>query len=142
MSEQSKALVRRYLEEVFAKGNFDVIPEIFAADYVERDPANEGDIRGHDGVRRDLEPYDTAFSDIQVTVEDQLAERDRVATRVTVRATHVEGFRGIPPTGGRIEVTGNVVHRVADGRLAEGWWNWDTLGLMQQLGAIPAEQAA
>lgn len=142
MSEQSKSLVRRYLEEVFARGNFDAIPEIFAVDYVERDPASEGEIRGHDGVRRDLEPYDTAFSDIQVTVEQQLAEGDGVATRMTVRATHVEEFRGIPPTGRRIEVTGTVVHRVAEGRLAEGWWNWDTLGLMQQLGAIPAEQAA
>ena len=142
MSEQSKALVRRYLDDVFAKGDFDAIPAIFAADYVERDPASEGTIRGHDGVRGDLEPFVSAFSDTQVTVEDQLAEGDRVATRVTVRATHVEGLRGLSPTGERIEVTGTVVHRVADGRLAEGWWNWDTLGLMRQLGAIPAEQAA
>jgi steroid delta-isomerase-like uncharacterized protein len=142
MSEQSKALVRRSLEEVFAEGNFDAIPEIFAPDYVEHDPASDGEIRGHDGLRRDLEPYVNAFSDTRVTVEDQLAEGDLVATRVTVRATHVEQFRGVPPTGERIEVTGTVVHRVAGGRLAEGWWNWDTLGLMQQLGAIPAEQPA
>jgi steroid delta-isomerase-like uncharacterized protein len=142
MSEQSKALVRRSLEEVFAEGNFDAIPEIFAPDYVEHDPASDGEIRGHDGLRRDLEPYVNAFSDTRVTVEDQLAEGDLVATRVTVRATHVEQFRGVPPTGERIEVTGTVVHRVAGGRLAEGWWNWDTLGLMQQLGAISAEQPA
>lgn len=142
MSEQSKALARRSMDEVFAQGNLDAIAEIFAADYVEHDPASDGEIRGHEGVRRDLEPYVNAFSDTEVTYEDQLAEGDRVATRFTVRATHVEEFRGIPPTGERIEVTGTVIFRVTDGRLQEGWWNWDTLGLMQQLGAIPAEQLA
>ncbi len=142
MPEDRKALVRRYLGEVFAQGNFDAIPEIFAADYVEHDPASEGEIRGHDGVRRDLEPYVNAFSDTQVAVDDQIAEGDRVATRVTVAATHVEEFRGIAPTGERIAITGTVFHRVAGGKLAEGWWSWDTLGLLQQLGAVPAEQPA
>jgi predicted ester cyclase len=65
-----------------------------------------------------------------------------VATRVTVAATHVEEFRGIAPTGERIAITGTVFHRVAGGKLAEGWWSWDTLGLLQQLGAVPAEQPA
>ena len=141
MSEQSKALVRRYLE-VFVEGHFDVLPELLASDYIEHDPASEGEVRGHDGVRRDLEPYVNAFSDAQVAVEDQVAEGDRVATRVTIRATHVEELRGIPPTGERIEITGTVFHHVAGGKLAEGWWNWDTLGMLQQLGAIPAEQPA
>jgi steroid delta-isomerase-like uncharacterized protein len=142
MSDASKALVRRSLGEVFAEGKFDAIPEIFAPDYVEHDPASAGEVRGHDGIRRDLEPYVNAFSDTQLGVEDQVAEGDRVATRITVRATHVEEFRGIPPTGERIELTGTVIHRVAGGKLAEGWWNWDTLGLLQQLGAIPTEQPA
>lgn len=141
MSEESKALVSRYLE-VFAQGNLDAIPEICAPDYVEHDPASAAEIRGHDAVRRDLEPYVNAFSDTEVAINDQVAEGDLVATRLTVRGTHVEDLRGIPPTGERIEVTGTVFHRVAGGRLAEGWWNWDTLGLLKQLGAIPAEQHA
>jgi steroid delta-isomerase-like uncharacterized protein len=142
MSEQNKATVRRYLEEVFADGNLDAIPELFAADYVERDPASAAEIRGHEGVRRDLSVYQTAFSDIQITVEDQIAEGDCVATRATLCGTHVEELSGIPPTGNRVTVTGIVIQRVTDGRLVEGWWNWDTFGLLQQLGAIPAGQPA
>ncbi len=142
MSEQSKALVRRYLYEVFANKSFGTIPEIFAREYVEHDPANEGETRGHEGVRGDLEPFVNAFSDPEIAVEDQIAEGDRVATRLTLSATHVGEFRGITATGKRIEVTGTVIHRVADGRFVEGWWNWDTLGLLQQLGAIPSERAA
>jgi steroid delta-isomerase-like uncharacterized protein len=142
MSEQNKAMVRRYLEEVFADGNLDAIPELFAADYVERDPASAAEIRGHAGVRQDLSVYQTAFSDIQITVEDQIAEGDCVATRATLSGTHVEELSGIPPTGNRVTVTGIVIHRMTDGRLVEGWWNWDTFGLLAQLGAIPAEQPA
>lgn len=142
MSEQNKATVRRYLDEVFAQGDFDVILELFAPDYVEHDPASDAEIRGHEGVRRDLSNYQSAFSDIEITVEDQIAEDDRVATRLTVRATHVEEFFGIPPTGNRIEVSGTVIQRISDGKLAEGWWNWDTLGLLRQIDAIPAEQPA
>jgi steroid delta-isomerase-like uncharacterized protein len=142
MSEQNKAIVRRYLDEVFAQGNFDVIPELVDPDYVEHDPASDGEIRGHDGVRRDLTIYQLAFADVEVVVGDQIAEGALVATRMTVRATQVEDFHGVPPSGNRVTVTGTVIMRVSDGRLAEGWWNWDTLGLLRQIGALPAEQVA
>jgi steroid delta-isomerase-like uncharacterized protein len=142
MSEQNKATVRRYLEEVFARGNLDAIPELFSPDYVEHDPASDEEIRGHEGVRRDLSIYQSALSDIQITVEDQIAEGDRVATRATMRATHVEELFGVAPNGNRVTVTGTVIHRLSGGKLARGWWNWDTLGLLQQIGAIPAEQPA
>lgn len=142
MSEQNKATVRRSLDEVFARGDFDVIPELFAADYVEHDPATAAQIRGHEGIRQDLSIYQTAFSDVDITVEDQIAEGDQVATRLTVRATHVEEYFGVAPTGNRIEVSGTVIQRLSDGKLAEGWWNWDTLGLLRQIDAIPAEQPA
>jgi steroid delta-isomerase-like uncharacterized protein len=142
MSEHNKAMVRRYLEEVFAEGDLDAIPELFAPDYVEHDPASPEEIRGHAGVRRDLSVYQTAFSDIEITVEDQIADEDSVVARATLSGTHVEELFGIPPTGNRVTVTGIVIQRVADGRFAEGWWNWDTLGLLGQLGAIPAEQPA
>jgi steroid delta-isomerase-like uncharacterized protein len=141
MSEQNKALVRRYLEDVFAQGDLDAIPEVFSSDYVERDPASDEEIRGHEGLRRDLSVYQSALSGIEIAVEDQIAEGDRVVTRAILRASHVEDLFGVPPTGERVEVTGTVTHRIADGRLAEGWWNWDTLGLLRQIGAIPSEQA-
>ena len=142
MSEQNKAMVRRHLEEVFAKGDRDAIPELFAPDYVEHDPASDEEIRGHEGVRRELSIYRSAFSDIEITIEDQIAEGDYVATRATLRGTHVEELFGVPPTGNRVTVTGTVIQRVSEGKLAEGWWNWDTLGLLRQIGAIPAGQPA
>jgi steroid delta-isomerase-like uncharacterized protein len=142
MSEQNKAIVRRYLEEVFARGNLDAIPELFSPDYLEHDPASDEEIRGHEGVWRDLSIYQSALCDIQITVEDQIAEGDRVATRATMRATHVEELFRVAPSGNRVTVTGIVIHRLSDGKLARGWWNWDTLGLLQQIGAIPAEQPA
>lgn len=142
MSEQNKAIVRRYLEDVFAGGDLDVIAQLFDPNYVEHDPASDEEIRGHDGVRRDLSIYQSALSDLEITVDDQVAEGDRVATRATMRATHVEELLGVPPTGNRVRVTGIVLHRVSGGKLVEGWWNWDTLGLLQQIGGIPPNQPA
>ena len=94
MSEHNKAIVRRYLEEVFAQGDLDGIQQLFAPDYVAHDPASDEEIRGHEGVRRDLSIYQSALSDIELTVEDQIGEGDRVATRATLRAAHVEELRG------------------------------------------------
>ena len=138
MSDHNKTTVRRYLEEVFAQGNLGAIPELFAPDYVEHDPASPDEIRGHAGVRRDLSVYQTAFSDIQIEIAELIAEGDLVAARVTLSGTHVEELFEIPPTGTRVTVTGTVIQRVVDGKLVEGWWNWDTFGLLRRLGAVPA----
>jgi steroid delta-isomerase-like uncharacterized protein len=142
VSEHNKAIVRRYLQEVFAQGDLDLIPELFAADYVEHDPVSEEEIRGHDGVRRDLSIYQAALSGIEIAVDDEVAEGDRVVTRATLSGTHVEELFGVAPTGTRVTVAGIVIHRLADGKLVEGWWNWDALGLLRQIGAVAAEQAA
>ena len=85
-----------------------------------------------------LKMFYAAFPDLRHTYEDQLAEGDRVATRQTWHATHVEDFQGIPPTGKRVSVTAIVVDRIVAGKCVEHWASPDLLGLMQQLGAIPA----
>lgn len=142
MSEQRKQAVRRFFDQVLGEGDLAAVEELFSPDYIDHDPLDEEDTEGHDGVRDDVSMYRSAFPDIKATVEDQLAEGDRVATRVTVRSTHEGEFQGVPPSGRKTEVTGVVIHRFADGRIAEAWWNWDALGLLQQIGAIPEEKPA
>jgi steroid delta-isomerase-like uncharacterized protein len=139
MSEQNKATARRMFEEILSQGNLDAVEEVFAADYHDHDHANEVDTRGQDGVAQEIAGYRSAFPDLQVTVEDQLAEGDRVATRWTTRGTHQGELSGIEPTGNRIEITGTTIHRFTDGKIQEAWWNWNALGMMQQLGAIHTE---
>jgi steroid delta-isomerase-like uncharacterized protein len=141
MSEQNKATARRFFEEIASQGNLDAIGEVIAADYQDHDPANEEDTRGADGFRQELEMYRSGF-DFEFKVEDQLAEGDQVATRWSWRGTHKGEVMGVPATGNQVAITGTTIFRFADGKIQEGWWNWDTLGMMRQIGAIPAEQPA
>jgi predicted ester cyclase len=82
-----------------------------------------------------------SFSDLHFTVEDMVAEGDKVVYRYSVRGTHKGSFMGIAPTGEQFAVTGIHIYRVADGKLQEEWENWDMLGLMRQLGVIPQPAA-
>ena len=141
MSEENKAIVRRVYEQVWSKGNLDVVDELYAADFVLHDPAQPG-IRGPEGYKQIVTGNRTAFPDLQITVEDQLAEGDKVATRWTTTGTHQGEFAGIPATGKRGGVTGTTIARVVGGKIVEERSNWDTLGLLQQLGAIPVPDAA
>jgi predicted ester cyclase len=139
MSEENKAVARREIEELFARGNFDVADEIYHPDYVGHEPTS-GDIRGIEGAKQFAAGYRQAFPDLQPTVEDQGAEGDKVVTRFSARGTHqgeTEDFG--PPTGNRMEITGITIERFAQGKIVEDWTNFDALGLMQQLGLV-AEQ--
>ncbi len=136
MSDQNKAVARRLFEEILTEGNLDAIEEVFAADYHDHDPANEEDTRGHDGVRREISGYRAAFPDLQVTVEDQLADGDLTATRWTTRGTHRAALGDLAATGKSFSMTGITIHRFRSGAICEGWWNWDAMGMMQQLGAL------
>jgi steroid delta-isomerase-like uncharacterized protein len=136
-AEVNKAIVRREVEEIFSRGNLDAADEIYAPDYVGHEPTTPEDIRGLEGAKQYAAVYREAFPDLQVTVEDQIAEGDRVATRFTARGTHQGELEGIAPTGNRVEITGIVISRVADGKIAEDWTNFDALGMLQQIGAVP-----
>lgn len=142
MSDANKALVRRAFVEIFNKGNLAVAEELFAASYVAHDPANPSTVRGPDFVKQDATIYRTAFPDLQITIEEQIAEGDRVVTRWTARGTHRGELMGIAPTGKQMAITGISISRIAGGKGVEGWDNWDTLGMMQQLGVIPQMAAA
>lgn len=138
MSEQNKALARQVFEDIQSQGNLALIDEIVASDYIGHTFPN--DIRGPEGARQHDTMLRAGFPDIQVTVEDQIAEGDRVATYWTARGTHNGEFNGIAATGAQITIPGITIFRIANGKLVEGWNIPDRLGLMIQLGVIPAPQ--
>jgi steroid delta-isomerase-like uncharacterized protein len=143
MSEQNKAIARRTFEEVYSGRNPDAADELYSPDFVDRDPAAPPEMtRGPEGVKQQAAMYKAAFPDLEMTVEDQLAEGDKAVTRWTARGTHEGELMGVPASGTRVTVTGITISRISDGKVEEEWTNWDGLGLMQQIGAIPAEQAA
>ena len=135
-AEKNKAIVRRYTEEVWNQGNLAVVDEIFAADFVGHQPGSP-DIHGPESLKQFVAMRRTAWPDLKFTVEDQIAEGDKVATRWTWSGTHEGDLMGIPPTGLQATATGIGIHRIAGGKIVEQWVNRDTLGILQQLGVIP-----
>ncbi len=140
MSEEHKALARRAWEEIVNQRNLDAIDEIYVADVVWHVP--EGDVQGSEQVKQFVAVYLSAFPDIRVTVEDAIAEGDKVVTRWTMRGTHQGELMGIAPTERQIELEGITIHRIEGGKIVEEWERYDNLGVMQQIGAIPEQEQA
>jgi steroid delta-isomerase-like uncharacterized protein len=137
MSEQNKNAVRRLVEEVWNKGNFSLADQLFAPTYVHHDASTPDVGRGAEGEKKRASLYRTAFHDFRLTIEDILAEGETVTTRWSCRGTHKGDLSGIAPTGKQFAISGMTIARFADGKMVEGWVNWDALGLMQQLGVVP-----
>ena len=137
-AESNKALSRRLMEEAFNAGNLDVVDELVATGFVNHDPATPESAVGPDAAKANISGYRAAFPDLRIKVEDQIADGDRVVTRWSAKGTHQGELLGIPPTGKQSTVTGITIDLFVDGRIAESWSNWDTLGMLQQLGVVPA----
>ena len=139
---ENKALARRSFE-AFNQRDLAAADEIYAPSYVLHNPIAPPDLpRGPDGVRQQHAGYLAAFPDAQITVEDLIAEGDRVAVRVTVRGTHQGTFIGVAPTGRRVTLEAITIYRVDAGKIVEDWTIADIPGLLQQLGAsAPAPSA-
>jgi predicted ester cyclase len=139
-TDANKAIVRRFYEEAFSQGNVAILGEITDASYVNHDPSGPpgGWPHGIEGINMVVGTYRGAFPDLRFTIEDQLAEGDRVVTRWTGRGTNSGSLMGMPPSGRSATVTGISIERVVNGKIAETWVNFDALGMMQQLGVIPA----
>lgn len=118
---ENKALVRRWLEEVFTGGAVSRLGEIFTQAYVLHDPSFPEEVHGFDGIRRYVGAYRAAFPDLRVSVEDQVAEADTVATRWAVRGMHRGEFLGMAPTGDEVAVSGIEFDRIFGGRIDEAW---------------------
>jgi steroid delta-isomerase-like uncharacterized protein len=136
-TEENKALARREIEEIFsAKGSLDAAEEIYAPNYISHQPAGAEDIHGLEAIKQFAAGVREAFPDTEITIEDQIAEGDKVVTRFTSRGTHQGELWGIPATGREVEVTSVSTNRIEGGKIAEHWTSADRLGMMQQLGVI------
>ena len=143
MSEQNKALVRRFLDQVFNNARPEVIDELIADDYVDHS-ASPGQAPGPGGARQIYEMYRTAFPDLRVEIHDLVAEADLVVVRATFAGTSQGPLMGAPPTGKPVQIASMVIVRLRDGRFVERWEQMDLLGLMPQLGVVaqPGQEGA
>jgi len=137
MSVSNKNVVRRLFEEVWNKGNLQVTDELFTPNYTHHDASTPDVGRGPESEQKRATLYRTAFPDIRFTIDDMIAEGETVMARWSCRATHKGDLSGIAPTGKQININGVSIARFTNGKMAEGWVNWDALGLMQQLGVVP-----
>jgi steroid delta-isomerase-like uncharacterized protein len=136
MSEANKALLRRWCNEGFNKGNVELADELYDADVFYHEPA-AGEVKGLEALKQFVSSWLAAFPDAQLTIENQVAEGDNVATRWTFVGTHRGKFRGIAPTGRHIKMNAMYFYRIANGKIVEIRAIVDSLSLFQQLGAVP-----
>lgn len=132
----NKDSVRRLLEDLVGTDHTAAFNEVVAAGYVDHDIADERETPGADAFREKTLGYRRAFPDFRFTIEDQVAEGDQVSTRWSWRGTNTGEMRGMPPTGRTVEMTGTTTFRFEDGRIMEGWWHWDFLGMLRRLGVV------
>jgi predicted ester cyclase len=137
-TEKNKALLRRWFEEVWNKGRSEAIDEMMAPDAIAHglsdDPENP--LKGPSGFKPFHETFRGAFADIEVVIEDMIAEGDKVAARCSVRAKHAGDHLGIAATGAPVDFTGIAIVRVRDGKFVEAWNNFDFMRMNKQIGVI------
>ena len=141
MSESTKQVSRRFTE-LFGTDDQHLADEILSPDVVFHGTTADGELHGIDQVKMFVASYRRAFPDAHSTVEDQVAEGDKVATRWRARGTHRGELGGMEPTGREFEMDGVTIERIAGGRIAEVWVMRDELGLLRQLGVLPEQEAA
>lgn len=134
-ADGNKALVRRFYAEI-DKGNAEAMDELVAEDYVNHSPPPFPVSPGRAGLKEAIRLFWQATPG-RHEIEDQIAEGDKVVTRLTAYGKHDGDLPGIPRTGNDMKVTAVVVHRIAEGKIAEKWANSDEVALLQQLGVIP-----
>jgi steroid delta-isomerase-like uncharacterized protein len=134
---RNKAVVRAFLEEIFNRGNLDAADGLIAADVIDHH-SPPGFAPGLEGAKQLFGMLRLAFPDLRTSVDDVIAEGDKVVAHGTLRGTHQGAFLGVPPTGKPMTLSWIDVYRVVDGKVVEVWHVEDFYGMLQQLGAIPA----
>jgi steroid delta-isomerase-like uncharacterized protein len=138
MSDKLKAAVREFYDRGWNRGDLSAIDELFAPEYHDYDAAAQTGKSRLDAAREFIETFRAAVPDLHVEIEDQYAEGSTVTTRWTATGTHEGTLMGVPATHQRVEVGGISIDRFDEhGRFAEGWGNWDGIGLLRQIGAFP-----
>jgi steroid delta-isomerase-like uncharacterized protein len=139
MSDANKEIARRYIEEIWTRGNLEVADEVFAADILNH-VLPPGLPEGREGMKAIVAYARSAFPNLKLMVEDIISEGDRVACRWTSLGTHEGELWDIPASGNQVAMTGVTIFRVANGVAVEHWVNSDDLGMMQQIGAVPGAE--
>jgi len=139
--QENKALARRSWQ-IVTETNLDTLEEalkeVYADTFVMHEP--DEDVRGIEGLTQFVSTIRSAVPDLRVTLEDDIAEGKKVVSRWRAQGTHQGELMGIAPTGNEVAKTGITIHRIEDGKIIEEWENWDALGLMQQIGAVPSPE--
>lgn len=133
-----REISNRLLDEVWNKRNLDLIDELISPDFVIHDP-NHTSGKGPEEYKKFVQTYLTAFPDTVLIVRDQVADDNTVATRWTAMGTHQGPLNGIPGSGRRVTIEGVSFSKVVDGKFVESWNNWDSLGMLRQIGAVRAD---
>jgi len=141
MSAANKEVIRAFIEDVLNQGRFDRMNDLVFENFIELDPL-PGQQQGREGLKAVLMQFRSAFPDIHWDISEQISEGEKVVTRFTWTGSHRDTFLGIPATGRHVEVKGVVIDRLEAGKMADSRILMDTLGLLQQLGALPSPPAA
>ena len=137
MSEQNKTAVRRLFNELWNQGNLQVADELIAPTYTHHDSSSPDFGKGPESEKKRVNLYRTAFQDFRLNIEDLYAEGETVVARWSCRGVHKGELNGIAPTGKQFAITGITIARFSNGKIVEGFVNWDALGMMRQLGVVP-----
>jgi steroid delta-isomerase-like uncharacterized protein len=136
--EESKVVVRRFIDEIFVKGNADAVDKLATHDFV---PHSWPSVTpGADSLKQAVKRVSATLSGVTMKIEDMIAEDDKVAVRLTAHATHSGDFMGLPATGREYSISETHIFHMRDGKVAEHWRDADMLGLMRQLGALPQRE--
>jgi len=136
-TEDNKVLIRRFYEEVFNKRNLGAIDDFYAPDHIDH-TLSPGLPVSLEGTKQAIATMLEGFADLRITIEDMIAEGDKVVIRFTTHGTQLGTLGGIPPTGEQVAVSTIEITRIAGGKIVEDWGLDDRLGMLQQLGLVPA----
>lgn len=135
---KAAATIWRKIEELWNTGNYRLIPELFTRDYIHYDP-NDPEIHDLASYKKWLVTIQTAFPDLHITIHDVIESDTKIALRWTVRGTHMGEYHGLPASRQTMMFTGMSMYHLVDGKIARGWVNYDTVGMMRQLGALSVQ---
>jgi len=139
-TDQNKAIARRIVDESWTKHNPSILDGLFSNDAILHDPQNPTVAKGPQGAKGTLATYLRAFPDLKITIEREIADGDYVVQHLLATGTNTGEFNGMPATGKQTSVTGVMTSKVREGKVIEAWSLFDNLGLLQQLGVVPARQ--
>ena len=134
-ADENKVIVRRFIDEIFVKGNVDAVDKLVTHDFVPHSWPSV--VPGPDSLKQAVKRVSAGLSDVSMKIEDMISQDDKVAVRLTAHARHQGDFMGLPATGKSYTISETHIFHIRDGKVAEHWRDADMLGLMQQLGALP-----